>query len=205
MERRSPPQKRIDDHAFPVRVKVLVPARGFENLLLDMHRWLDAEVGRGSYAVHGAGPGLTQATAWYFRGVEDAQAFAPGSRCSSWLTTPSFQTYQIAASAVRVRRRLERPCVQSVLDAEVAGGDAPVVRRAIDRAGNMPPLPGIYSDYSAPIIRNGPEGRELVMARWGMPTPPQYLGGKRADPGVTNIRRVSSSHWRPGSGPITAA
>ena len=44
-------QKRIDDHAFPVRVKVLVPERGFENLLLDMHRWLDAEVGRGSYAV----------------------------------------------------------------------------------------------------------------------------------------------------------
>ena len=33
MERRSPPQKRIDDHAFPVRVKVLVPERGFENLL----------------------------------------------------------------------------------------------------------------------------------------------------------------------------
>jgi putative SOS response-associated peptidase YedK len=38
----------------------------------------------------------------------------------------------------------------------------------------LPPLPGIYPDYGAPIIRNGPEGRELVMARWGMPTPPQY-------------------------------
>ena len=60
----------------------------------------------------------------------------------------------------------------------------------IDRAGNMPPLPGIYPDYSAPIIRNGAEGRELVMARWGMPTPPQYLVGKRTDPGVTNIRQV---------------
>jgi hypothetical protein len=30
--------------------------------------------GRGSYAVHGAGPGLTHATAWYFRSVEEAQA-----------------------------------------------------------------------------------------------------------------------------------
>ena len=50
-----------------MRVKVLVPERGFENLLLDMHRWLDAEVGRGSYAEHGAGTGLTDATAWYFR------------------------------------------------------------------------------------------------------------------------------------------
>ena len=27
--------------------------------------------------------------------------------------------------------------------------------RLHDRAGNMPPLPGIYPDYSAPIIRNG--------------------------------------------------
>lgn len=75
MERRSPPQKRTDDHAFPVRVRILVPERGFENLLLDMHHWLDAAVGRGSYAVHGAGAGLTHATAWYFRTVEDAQAF----------------------------------------------------------------------------------------------------------------------------------
>ena len=48
MDRRSPPQKRTDDHAFPVRVRILVPERGFENLLLDMHRWLDASVGRGS-------------------------------------------------------------------------------------------------------------------------------------------------------------
>ena len=30
-----------------------------------------------------------------------------------------------------------------------------------DRAGNMPPLPGIYPDYSAPIIRNASDGREL--------------------------------------------
>ena len=36
MCRRSPPQKAIDDRAFPVRVKVLVPERGFENLLLSM-------------------------------------------------------------------------------------------------------------------------------------------------------------------------
>jgi hypothetical protein len=29
----------------------------------------------------------------------------------------------------------------------------------VDRAGNMPPLPGIYAYYSAPIIRNSPDGR----------------------------------------------
>jgi hypothetical protein len=55
-----------------VRVHVLVPERGFGNLLLDVHRWLDAEVGRGGYAAHGAGAGLTHATAWYFRTVDEA-------------------------------------------------------------------------------------------------------------------------------------
>jgi putative SOS response-associated peptidase YedK len=33
------------------------------------------------------------------------------------------------------------------------------------------------------------------MARLGMPSPPQALKG-RTDPGVTNIRNVSSPHWR---------
>ena len=71
----------------------------------------------------------------------------------------------------------------------------------LDRAGNMPPLPGIYPDYSAPIVRNGPEGRELVMARWGMPTPPQYLAGKKTDPASPTSGRLTSSHWRPWLGP----
>jgi putative SOS response-associated peptidase YedK len=46
-----------------------------------------------------------------------------------------------------------------------------------DRAGNLPLFPGIFPDQLAPIVRAGPEGeRELVMARWGMPGPPQYGG-----------------------------
>jgi putative SOS response-associated peptidase YedK len=47
----------------------------------------------------------------------------------------------------------------------------------LDRVGNLPPLPGIFPDYAAPIVRNGTDGREFVMARWGMPTPPKYLVG----------------------------
>ena len=46
------------------------------------------------------------------------------------------------------------------------------------------------------IVRNGAEGRELMMARWGMPSPFEILKGKNRDPGVTNIRNVSSPHWR---------
>jgi len=65
-----------------------------------------------------------------------------------------------------------------------------------DRTGNLPPLYGIFPDYSAPIVRNQPEGRELMMARWGMPSPVFALKGKKSDPGVTNVRNVKSPHWR---------
>ncbi len=65
-----------------------------------------------------------------------------------------------------------------------------------DRTGNLPPLYGIFPDYSAPIVRNQPEGRELTMARWGMPSPLFALQGRKCDPGVTNIRNMKSPHWR---------
>lgn len=51
-----------------------------------------------------------------------------------------------------------------------------------DRTGNLPRLPGIYPDYSAPIVRNPPDGRELAMARWGMPPPVFSLKNKNAIP-----------------------
>jgi hypothetical protein len=91
MDRRSPPQKRIDDHAFPVRVKVLVPERGFENLLLDMHRWLDAEVGGGNYAVHGARTGVADAIACTSAASRTRSRSLHASPCLSWLTAPSFR------------------------------------------------------------------------------------------------------------------
>jgi putative SOS response-associated peptidase YedK len=65
-------------------------------------------------------------------------------------------------------------------------------RASRDRVGNLPLLPAIFPDQMAPIVRVGAEGeRELVMARWGMPGPPQY-GGQP----VTNIRNLGSPHWR---------
>jgi putative SOS response-associated peptidase YedK len=61
-----------------------------------------------------------------------------------------------------------------------------------DRTGNLPLFPAIFPDQMAPIVRRGPDGeRELVMARWGMPGPPQF-GGQP----VTNIRNIASPHWR---------
>ena len=74
--------------------------------------------------------------------------------------------------------------------------------RAIsDRTGNQPPLPGIFPDYAAPIVRNADEGAEMVAARWGMPSPAFSLKGKKVDRGVTNIRNVRSPHWRRWLGP----
>lgn len=85
--------------------------------------------------------------------------------------------------------------------------------------GNLAPMPGVFPDYPAPIVRNAPDGRELVMARWGMPSSSRALMDatrKRAqkleakgkpvnfkqllrmepDSGTTNIRNVGSAHWR---------
>jgi putative SOS response-associated peptidase YedK len=66
-----------------------------------------------------------------------------------------------------------------------------------DLTGNLPPLPGIFPDYMAPVVRVAEDGeRELSMMRWGMPCPPQF-GGMH----VTNIRNTKSPHWRRWLGP----
>jgi putative SOS response-associated peptidase YedK len=54
--------------------------------------------------------------------------------------------------------------------------------------GNLAPMPGVFPDYPAPVVRNTDTGRELAMMRWGMPPPPRTGG-----PPVTNIRNTGSS------------
>ena len=71
-----------------------------------------------------------------------------------------------------------------------------MTRAMLDQTGNMPLLPGIFPDYSAPIVRNTAHGRELAMARWGMPSPAFALKGRNSDPGITNVRKTASPHWR---------
>ncbi len=64
--------------------------------------------------------------------------------------------------------------------------------RVVNRyVGNLAPMPGVFPDYPAPVIRNAGADRELTMMRWGMPPPPRTGG-----PPVTNIRNASSPHWR---------
>jgi putative SOS response-associated peptidase YedK len=71
-----------------------------------------------------------------------------------------------------------------------------LTRAMFDRTGNLPPLPGVFPDYAAPIVRNSVDGRELAMARWGMPSPVFALKGRNSDAGVTNVRNTASPHWR---------
>src|SRR5829696_6482964 len=54
---------------------------------------------------------------------------------------------------------------------------------ARDNAGNVPPLPAIFPDQMAPVVRTVDGERELIRMRWGFPPPP-------------NVRNVSSPFWR---------
>ena len=68
-----------------------------------------------------------------------------------------------------------------------------IARALRDNAGNLPPLPSIFPDQMAPVIRTAGDGvREMLMMRWGFPSPPQF--GPRP---ATNVRNVKSAYWRP--------
>ena len=58
--------------------------------------------------------------------------------------------------------------------------------RVVNRyVGNLAPMPGVFPDYQAPVVRNTETGRELAMMRWGMPPPLSTRSGP-----VTNIRNA---------------
>src|ERR1700692_1805952 len=76
----------------------------------------------------------------------------------------------------------------------ITTNQAAIIRlfRVMNRyVGNLPPMPGVFPDYPAPVVRNAGAERELTMMRWGMPPPPKFGG-----PPVTNIRNTSSPHSR---------
>ena len=56
-----------------------------------------------------------------------------------------------------------------------------------DITGNMPPLPAIFPNMKAPVVRTAPDGvRELLMMRWGFP-PPIIPGSKPRKLSRTNL------------------
>ncbi len=76
MTRRTRPQSKTDEDAFPVRVWFYVPERGLGRLMTPIYDWLDQNVGRTSYAVHSGGSNAKgDRIAVYFRHPADAHAF----------------------------------------------------------------------------------------------------------------------------------
>jgi hypothetical protein len=65
--------------------------------------------------------------------------------------------------------------------------------RVVNRyVGNLPPMPGVFPDYPAPVVRNTDTRRELTTMRWGMPPPPKFGG-----PPVTDHNGGSASALEP--------
>ena len=72
--------------------------------------------------------------------------------------------------------------------------------RVINRyVGNLAPMPGVFPDYPAPVIRNTDTGTEMTLMRWGMPPPPRTSG----PPVTTSARHPRGTE--DGSSPRTAA
>ena len=68
--------------------------------------------------------------------------------------------------------------------------------RVTTNAHNLGALPDIFAGDMGPVVRNTPEGRELTMARWGMPGKASEVAKLNYDSGVTNVRNPDSFHWQ---------
>lgn len=89
MSRRNPPQRTIDDRAFPVRVKVSLSAQADRFRLNQMIYWLQDNMPRGDFAHHNAGDDV----AYYFRTLEDAQTFLgafPEAKLADGTVSPGY-------------------------------------------------------------------------------------------------------------------
>jgi len=76
MTRRSTPQHKIDEHAFPIRVKFVVPPDGLWRIGDRLREWLARELAPDQYAWHGGARSAgREATALYFRSIADAHRF----------------------------------------------------------------------------------------------------------------------------------
>jgi len=65
----------------------------------------------------------------------------------------------------------------------------------VDTSGTLPALPAIFPDQLAPVVLNRPidEERELLMMRWGFPSPFKVSRSLL----VTNVRNAENRHWKP--------
>jgi hypothetical protein len=100
MTRRSSPQSKKDDLAFPVRVKFVVPPDGLWRIGQELRDWLKRELPPGDHAWHSAQSLGTHATAIYFRRVSDALRFVEAF--------PQFELADATQTGVYTRPGLRR-------------------------------------------------------------------------------------------------
>ena len=198
MTRRTPPQWKTDRRAWPVTLRVLVPEGGFAALGAprDLHRWLGKTLGPTEFATTPLRSFLADGLEIHFRDLEDARGFRDAypdlvladDTMSPVYCSPYLPSGHEDPQVCNLYSQTRSQDAMRQLFADV---------NVVDRLGNLPPLPTIYPDQSAPIVRRRADGALVfTLARWGLPTPPQYLLGKSTDRGVTNVRNVASPHWR---------
>ena len=67
----------------------------------------------------------------------------------------------------------------------------------LDETGNFQPLPSVFPNQVAPVVRSTPNGgREAIRMRWGFP-PPNIPGSRPRNPYLTNVRKTDSRYWLP--------
>lgn len=198
MSRRSTPQWKIDKDAFPVTIRILVPEFGFCRWGIGNQPddWLLKTLGAGQYATTPHHCSVGAAVEVHFRTLEDGCLFLqrfPEIVLADATMAGSYRSLAVPFG----RKEVEEVCnLYTMTRTQDAMRQLFGALDYADKLGNLAPLSDIFPDYAAPILRNGSDGRELVMARWGLPTPPQFLVGKKTDRGVTNVRNTSSPHWR---------
>lgn len=69
-----------------------------------------------------------------------------------------------------------------------------LVKALRDVNNNRPPLPFIFPNYEAPIVRLENGERIISNAHWGLPSPAFAFQGPNSDPGITNVRNTASAH-----------
>lgn len=204
MTRRSAPQAKTDDAAFPVRVRFVVPANGLGRVDGKLRDWLDGTLGRGEFAWHGGGGNTVwpNSFALYFRTPADAEACLtafPELELADGTRLPGYYSPDLPFGRPPVE---DEPICNLYNQTTTQQAMRQLFNRVpyTDRTGNLEPG-SVYPDQMAPIIRHDGGGLELVRARWGMPSPPTVLKTAR-DPGVTNVRNTASPHWRRWLGPV---
>ena len=71
MVRRSTQSRKLDDEAFPIRVKIRVPVRGFGQRLDLYDTWLMSNLSPRQWAHHS----VDRASGFYFRSLQTAERF----------------------------------------------------------------------------------------------------------------------------------